>query len=83
MTYSTRMAYANLIVNDNSVHGLDNGNYESSMVTAYSTNPVKDQYITDRDAIDTMQEVENNGCKWSKSEIYLVMIVTQLGDHLK
>ena len=34
--------------------------------TAYSTNPVWDRYITDGDGIDTMQEVEKNGCKWSK-----------------
>ena len=28
-------------------------------------------------------KMEKNGCKWSESEIYLVMIVTQLRDHLK
>ena len=30
-----------------------------------------------------MQETEKNGCKWSDSKIYLVMIVTQLQDHSK
>ena len=28
-------------------------------------------------------KMEQNECKWSESEIYLVMIVTQLRDHLK
>ena len=34
--------------------------------------------ITDGDATNTMQEMEKNECNWSESEIFLVMIVTQL-----